>query len=457
MALQIFKTLNFLLIISGSILLIFLLLMSIVSLIEKEYFAFKRSILLLIIPLPFFIIGLIDFPLKNLFTIILLSFLVISILLLLIPSLKKTKPENPKVRIDERDIPFSRAKYIKGTKLYENYYNRFPEKKIKDDNIRSKPGLLNKDTLYYDKVMFASAKASFSTIEGLSKFVKGEEVEEKTELNPIEISNYIKKWGQHLGAHTVGITNLKDYHLYSYTGRGEDYGKKITKEYKYAIAFTVEMDHLMYKCAPKAPSVMESAKKYVDAATIAVQLSLFIRNLGYPARPHIDANYQVICPLVARDAGLGEIGRMGLLITPKLGPRVRIGVITTNLPLITDKRNYDPSVEDFCKICKKCAHVCPSKAISFDDKKIINGVKRWQINWDKCYSLWCTTGTDCGRCISVCPYSHPNNFIHNIVRFFIKHSKLFRIFAISMDDFMYGKNPISASIPKWMTVNKNIK
>ena len=43
------------------------------------------------------------------------------------------------------------------------------------------------------------------------------------------------------------------------------------------------------------------------AGQIAVQLAAFCRELGYPARAHIDANYQVIAPLVARDAGLGAI------------------------------------------------------------------------------------------------------------------------------------------------------
>ena len=46
-----------------------------------------------------------------------------------------------------------------------------------------------------------------------------------------------------------------------------------------------------------------------------VQLGYLIRSLAYPARTHIDGNYRVIAPLVARDAGLGEIGRMGLLMT----------------------------------------------------------------------------------------------------------------------------------------------
>ena len=91
-----------------------------------------------------------------------------------------------------------------------------------------------------------------------------------------------------------------------------------------------------------------------------------IRSLGYPARAHIDANYRVVCPLVARDAGLGEIGRMGLLMTPGPGPRVRLAVVTTDVPLVSDERLRDDSMIDFCTRCKKCAEVCQPDAISFD-------------------------------------------------------------------------------------------
>lgn len=58
-------------------------------------------------------------------------------------------------------------------------------------------------------------------------------------------------------------------------------------------------------------------------------MSAFLNKPGFNSRAHIDGDYELICPLVARDAGLGEIGRMGLLMTPRLGPRVRIAVVTT--------------------------------------------------------------------------------------------------------------------------------
>jgi reductive dehalogenase len=195
---------------------------------------------------------------------------------------------------------------------------------------------------------------------------------------------------------------------------------------------------------------MESAQQYLNAGIVAVQVAEFIRNLGYEARAHIDANYRVICPLVAQDAGLGIIGRMGLLMTPELGSRVRIGVVTTDFPFRANKPIFDGSVISFCKICKKCAKVCPSNAISFNSQKIIDGVKRWQIDSESCFLYWCTIGTDCGRCISVCPYSHPNNFIHRLARIAIKRNSLNRWIAFHLDDLFYGQKPKPVSLKNWM-------
>ena len=130
-----------------------------------------------------------------------------------------------------------------------------------------------------------------------------------------------------MGAHSVGVTYVKDYHRYTHVGRGSDYGDPVDLDHKYAIALTVEMDKEMVDRAPRSPTAMESALQYVRSGVMAVQIADLIRRLGYRARAHIDGNYRVICPLVARDAGRGELGRMGLLMTPALGPRVRIAVV----------------------------------------------------------------------------------------------------------------------------------
>jgi epoxyqueuosine reductase QueG len=123
----------------------------------------------------------------------------------------------------------------------------------------------------------------------------------------------------------------------------------------------------------------------------------------------------VICPLVARDAGLGEIGGMGILMTPAHGPRVRIGVVTTDMVLQPDKYSRRHDVVDFCLMCKKCTVCCPGQSIPQGDPVTIDGIKRWQIDLESCYIFWYKAGTDCGRSMSVCSYSHSNRSLHRIV------------------------------------------
>jgi reductive dehalogenase len=265
----------------------------------------------------------------------------------------------------------------------------------------------------------------------------------REELTEIQSTYMVKRLARFYGAVSVGITELHPYHIYSHIGRGTgEYGARITLDHRYAIAFTVEMDHGIMAQAPEAPVVMESARKYVQIGVIGLKLGYLIRSLGYPARAHIDGNYRVIAPLVARDAGLGEIGRMGILITPHLGPRVRLGVVTTELPLIPDVRNDDSSVLDFCRICIKCAENCPSRAIPTGDRAEIEGALRWRIDADQCFRYWNTIGTDCGICMSVCPYSHPDNWGHNFVRWAVRRSGAARRIALTMDNLFYVRVPI---------------
>lgn len=359
----------------------------------------------------------------------------------------------PSNRYDERDIMFARARLKPGSPDYAAYYELRPENKGTDDNTRSKPGLLSPEARLANKYLFASPEASFTLTEVMGEIVEGTAATEKMSLPVEKMTTYIKGLAGYYGALDVGITKLEPYHVYSHIGRGPGiFGAEIPLEHDYAVAFTVEMDHGMVGANPTPPGVMESAKQYVESGRVAVQLAEAIRQMGYEARAHIDGNYRVIAPLVARDAGLGEIGRMGLLMTPNQGPRVRLGVVTTTLDLIPDKQIPNEAVIDFCTICKKCAENCPSKAIPFEVRQKFNGTLRWRINAESCFLYWNVIGTDCGICMTVCPYSHPDILPHNILRWGIARSGFVRRGALWLDDLFYGKEPIRKEPPDWAQV-----
>jgi len=349
---------------------------------------------------------------------------------------------DPHHQIDEREIIFARARLIPGSTEYETYYRLHPEQQEQDDASRKKPGLLSPEASYTESLHSAAAGASFFLTDALREAVDGPVAEQKEDFSPEILTRTVKYLTKYYGALDCGITILKPTHIYSHIGRGSGkYGAPVELKHKFAIAFTVEMDYQMISSAPYPPTTMESGRQYVEFARVAVQLAAAIRSLGFPARAHIDGNYRVIAPLVARDAGLGEIGRMGLLMTPRQGPRVRVGVVTTDLPLIADSYQAEGSLIDFCNICQKCAVNCPSQSIPLGDREVNNGVLRWKIYPESCYHYWTIIGTDCGLCLAVCPYSHPDNWAHNLVRWGISKSGTFRRAALVLDDFFYRKKP----------------
>jgi ferredoxin len=378
--------------------------------------------------------------------------LLASVLLFLLPIGRIERgPDIPHKRFDERDIMFARARLEPGSPNYAAYYALRPGNKAGDDRTRSLPGLLAPTASEANPPLFAATTATFDLIETLRSRVDGQPAAQRTGPDPTRMAVTVKGLARHWGAHSVGITSLQPYHLYSHIGRGSgEYGSPIHLEHTYALAFTVEMDRAMVDTAPAAPTLLESARQYACAAQIAIQLAGFIRNQGYRARAHIDGDYRVIAPLVARDAGLGELGRMGLLMTPALGPRVRLGVVTTDLPLAIDPRSDDLSVLDFCQVCKKCADCCPVQAIPRGDRTEIDGALRWRIKDEICFRYWNVIGTDCARCMAVCPYSYPNSPIHNLVRWAARHSGAARRAAIWLDRVFYGPNPAPKPAPAWV-------
>ncbi len=376
----------------------------------------------------------------------------LAMLVLLLLPIGRITPANdsPRQRHDERNVMFARARLQPGSPEFEAYYTAHPENRQSDDEMRQKPGLLAPDGEFADPLLFAAADGSFDLTEALRDAVDGPVAERRHELSPEQLTAFVKGLARTYGARDVGVTRLSPVHVYSHVGRGSGiYGESISLEHDAAIAFTVEMERAMTVASPYAPAVAESAHQYVESARVAVQLAAALRRLGYPARAHIDGNYRVIAPLVARDAGLGEIGRIGLLVTPQLGPRVRLGVVTTTANLVPDTRRPGTAVIDFCTICSKCADNCPANAIPFGDRAEFDGALCWKIDPDTCYRYWCIVGTDCGVCLDVCPYSHPDNPLHNLVRKGIARSGFFRRAVKWLDDVFYGREPARRSAPPW--------
>ena len=366
---------------------------------------------------------------------------------------KKETSQQRNHRYDEREIMFARMRMETDSPQFEQYYTDHPEHREIDAEIRA--GSWKSRKTLQSQLMEIASDASFEAIGALRDSVDGPTAEQIKEIPFEKRNSFIAGLAKHFGALDVGITALKPEHVYSHIGRGAGiWGEEIHLEHTFAIALTAEMKQEHVATAPRQPIMAESAVQYANIGLTAVMLANAIRGMGYEARAHIDGNYRVICPLVARDAGLGEIGRMGLLMTPKQGPRVRIAVVTTTMPL--QAYHYEPieGMLDFCERCKKCADNCPGKAIPTNERTLIDGALRWQIDQQKCYQFWTKVGTDCGRCMAVCPLSHSNHWMHSLIRQAITRSAVFRRVYVPIDRWLYGRHPKPKQPPKWQTFSE---
>lgn len=370
------------------------------------------------------------------------AFLIIFLLLFFIPTGPGRKiiiTENAE-KIDERDTMFARADYKPETAKYDEYYKKHPHLKDIDDKLRKLPGLLSPESKYYDAAQADYIEETFNKIASMTTSVDGNISDNKVTESPEKFTQTIKSLVEQLGAAEVGIAKLRHNYLYSHVGRGpEPYGSEIENNHENVIVFSVEMDYEKVEEAPQIGITVETARGYLKAAEISISLARSIRAMGYPARAHIsDSNYQVLLPAVAYDAGIGELGRHGYTISPTYGSRIRLGAVTTDLPMVIDKPK-DFGVQDFCDRCKRCAVNCPSAAIPNDSPEEVRGALKWPLNIEACFKYWCSIGTDCGLCMKVCPYSHPPSLMHNLVRVGIKNSAIARQISVYGEDLFYGK------------------
>jgi len=267
-----------------------------------------------------------------------------------------------------------------------------------------------------------------------------------TDWTPEEVTQIVKKASLFYGASLSGIAELDERWIYShrFTKRFtdppcihapirvddvetpaelEDGTLLIPKSMRHVIVMAFEMDADAIATYPGGPGAAATGNGYSRMTFTAACLAEFVRGLGYHAIPC--GNCTGLSIPMAIDAGLGELGRLGLLITPKYGPRVRLAKVITNMPLVPDQP-ISFGVEEFCEVCGKCADGCPGKAITKGERTaepidISNsaGIERWLVDHPKCHLVWAQTGLDCANCIRICPFNKPEGWLHEATRLLI--------------------------------------
>ena len=196
---------------------------------------------------------------------------------------------------------------------------------------------------------------------------------------------------------------------------------------------------------PSCRSVVAFAVKHLDVFTLtmdldcqafsqdltnhetnhqAYRLSRYLETQGYRAFPMV-ASVQM-WPYGGREqgtagrislrhaaqlAGIGRIGRSGLLLTPQFGPRVQLGAILTDATLEPD----EPLGDTPCTMCARCTIACPPGAIDAADWPSAPSCtdRELCLNFRKSKGGTSPLGFQyqCSLCRAVCPVGRPEGYV----------------------------------------------
>ena len=237
------------------------------------------------------------------------------------------------------------------------------------------------------------------------------EVAETRALNcddPEKNSVRIKSTAHYLGADVVGVCEVPAHAYYSHDTLGEP----ITPEESNAVVIMLDShrDTTDGSSGDDWITGTQRLSEQLRGAEIASLLAAHIRQLGFEAEAHTEAAGSVRHVPLMLAAGLGELSRIGdVVVNPFIGPSQASVVVTTNMPLQSDKP-VDFGLQDICSKCKRCARECPSDAISFGERRMLDGVEQWTRDFEKCttYVLDNPGGSGCTRCVKVCPFDAPD-------------------------------------------------
>ena len=269
------------------------------------------------------------------------------------------------------------------------------------NTTKGKPG--------YSRVDFAlqSASRTIQSKVGYSK--ESKESKDIDRYEPQDVSEFteqVKSAAKLYGTAVVGTCQLNPLWLYT-----NDQGELVSlpEGVDKVIVIAVEMARDWVALSPTAGGSAASGNGYSKMAFTAACMAEFLRNLGWQALAC--GNDTALSIPLAIDAGLGECGRNGSLITHKFGPRVRLCKVFTDAPLQFDEP-IEFGVIKYCENCLKCAEECPAQAIPSGERTIEGvcpsnnpGVLKWHTHAEKCLNFWRINGTSCMNCIKVCPFS----------------------------------------------------
>ena len=207
-----------------------------------------------------------------------------------------------------------------------------------------------------------------------------------------DVTEEIRAKAREMGFGEVGFTKYDRRYVFQ--------SKKDWVKYEHAICLALEQDYEATQSLPSLEAEYTHFGTYEVEQQTALVLGDYIRSLGYHAQIHSPLdNSAPYIPMFVQ-AGLGQLGANGQLLSPHFGSRARLLIVTTDAPVTYDQP-VDYGIHRFCQICQVCVNRCPGRAIT-RDKVWYRGVEKNKVIYKRCRPVMARY-EGCGVCMKACP------------------------------------------------------
>ena len=209
-----------------------------------------------------------------------------------------------------------------------------------------------------------------------------------------DVTEKIRQKARELGYGEVGFAQF-DRH-YVYTSRRQ----MLKPGLPHAICLALEQEFIPTQTIPSLYAESVHGGTYERQGPLTMELTDYIRSLGYRVQvsgPSL--HYGPMIPMFVQ-AGLGQLGANGQLLSPHFGSRARLQILFTDANVTYDQP-IDYGIHQFCQVCQVCVNRCPGRAL-MPEKVWYRGVEKNKLVFKRCRPVMANY-LGCGVCMKVCP------------------------------------------------------